>query len=928
MNIKKYQDSIKRSLNEKEIGITLTEGNNQIKKIIDKAVKESCPKIIIQKKINKPWWNMELNKLHLELGKFKKKIRKIRTIKENSINPEEIRKLEEEEENILKEKQEKQEKYGKLKRKRKRESWAEFTSGFKHMNDTEKLSRILKKSNPHFLQTLKKEDGTYTSSKEETLEELLRIHFPDQDTVEQRGNEVDLQGLPSEKKEVEDFITIDKIKASFKSFKPHKSPGTDGIKPIMLHNLPREMLEDIRQLYISSILTGTLPKAWEEAKVVFIPKPGKDDYTIPNSFRPISLTSFLLKGLERLILWFFEMKNKDNKIWHKQIHAYRQGRSTETALHQALHSLEKGYNKKEKVVALSLDVNAAFNNTNISSLVNAMAETGMNKEICHWLQTMLSTRRATAKNGESSRTKHVQRGTPQGSVISPILFNLLMNNIIKKFENKFRDIEIFNYADDLLIILKGKKIMPILKTLEMGVKWLNEELKNNGLSFSASKSNIMLLEKNKHSKFKPLNEEKDKKGNIIQQGNGVKIDGKAIKWVKELKYLGIWIKNKLNWKTHLDYAIKKAYAVLAMCKKVIFPNYGAEPRMIKWMYEQLVRPVITYGCSIWIKAIDFKKNVKKLEQVQRTACLYGTGALKYTMTQSMELISDITPIHLQIKEKSMKTCLRMRKDNTWDNVVDHRPLWAQEEELIIPGHKQYIDQMIEELQIPNELIDNENTNHIIDDIHYKIIIDEEKGKTYSNVTPECPKALNIFTDGSKLNDGSTGAGYIIKTKKKSLRHQEHLHLGKDPTVFQAELQAILAATKYLNNMKVDSKVINFYSDSKSSLETLQQIVQKGKLENEVKLELNKLARKNKVTLNWIKAHIGLRGNEIADRLAKMGAENILDNKTIILPLGRNYKDKIIEDWRDRKHQEEWVKLTHTGKGRITKIFFPNVTSRR
>jgi len=68
------------------------------------------------------------------------------------------------------------------------------------------------------------------------------------------------------------------------------------------------------KIYKESLRTGKIPGSWLETKVVFIPKPGKADYCDPKSFRPISLSSFLLKGLERLIFWHINKNKNKNKM--------------------------------------------------------------------------------------------------------------------------------------------------------------------------------------------------------------------------------------------------------------------------------------------------------------------------------------------------------------------------------------------------------------------------------------------------------------------------------------------------------------------------------------------------------------------------------------------------------------------------------------
>ena len=96
------------------------------------------------------------------------------------------------------------------------------------------------------------------------------------------------------------------IRQSFKSFKANKAAGHDDIKPIVLQNLPPDMVDRIGKIYDACQTIGYTPIVWRQSKVVFIPKPGKPDYTVAKAFRPISLTPFLFKGLEKLSSWHIQ----------------------------------------------------------------------------------------------------------------------------------------------------------------------------------------------------------------------------------------------------------------------------------------------------------------------------------------------------------------------------------------------------------------------------------------------------------------------------------------------------------------------------------------------------------------------------------------------------------------------------------------------
>ena len=139
--------------------------------------------------------------------------------------------------------------------------------------------------------------GDRTQSEGETLDLLLATHFPDSDVVEgavvpaaaSRATRVDWQVAGR-------IITYRRVEWAIGSFAPYKSPGMGGIFPALLQE-GREILipYPIRILRVC-MATGCVPALWRQVKVVFIPKLGST-YCGPRDFRPISLTSFLLKTM-------------------------------------------------------------------------------------------------------------------------------------------------------------------------------------------------------------------------------------------------------------------------------------------------------------------------------------------------------------------------------------------------------------------------------------------------------------------------------------------------------------------------------------------------------------------------------------------------------------------------------------------------------
>ena len=90
-----------------------------------------------------------------------------------------------------------------------------------------------------------------------------------------------------------------KAKEKLKYINVQKSPGPDTFKPIMFKYLPKYIIEIIKFIYKACLALHYTPRQWKESTVVFIPKQGKENYQQAKSYRPISLSNSLLKGLEK-----------------------------------------------------------------------------------------------------------------------------------------------------------------------------------------------------------------------------------------------------------------------------------------------------------------------------------------------------------------------------------------------------------------------------------------------------------------------------------------------------------------------------------------------------------------------------------------------------------------------------------------------------
>ena len=202
--------------------------------------------------------------------------------------------------------------------------------------------------------SLEKQDGSITDPGKETIKHLAATHFSQAAELKKTtyNNKV------IAKDEVyawdPDWVTIGKLELALHQFKSKKSPGPDGLKPVLLQHLPLSCLQHLLFIYKVCLLLAFTPTAWKGSRVVFIPKPGKDNYKVAKAWRPILLTNYMIKALERLCGWQMDEALKTHPL-HDHQHGFRTDRNTDTALSCATNYIEKHiYNGEHVIGVLSL----------------------------------------------------------------------------------------------------------------------------------------------------------------------------------------------------------------------------------------------------------------------------------------------------------------------------------------------------------------------------------------------------------------------------------------------------------------------------------------------------------------------------------------------------------------------------------------------
>ena len=264
------------------------------------------------------------------------------------------------------------------------------------------MHKILSKSHTNKIGTLIKDDGTYSKSEDEILEVLSKVHFPGRSAAKPSNSVTNVNVSTAES---ESIFTDEIIKWAMDSFSPFKSAGMDDIFPALLQRVKDIVIPILRNVFIKSHAWGYFPVSWRKVKVIFIPKAGKRPSYEAKSFRPISLSSFCLKTMERVLdRHIKETVLKDNPL-HENQFAYQEGKSTEAALKKLTDAIKKNY--KNYVLGAFIDIAGAFDNTSHESIKRGMNRKGVYNKTSEWISAMLRDRQAVMSTGSCSTKFYV-----------------------------------------------------------------------------------------------------------------------------------------------------------------------------------------------------------------------------------------------------------------------------------------------------------------------------------------------------------------------------------------------------------------------------------------------------------------------------------------------------------------------------------------
>lgn len=760
--------------------------------------------------------------------------------------------------------------YNKAIRTAKRVGWRNFCQEVDKTSEASRLQKIIAKE-PILLGTLKRPGGGFTESGKDTMEVLLQTHFPESVIKDSRGDSPGTLGIPAGRPKKEDWavakkvVSYNKIEWAIGTFKPYKAAGADNIFPALLQQGKDIIIPILCRLFRACIASSYAPKSWRNARVVFIPKPGKSTYKEPKAFRPITLSSFALKTLEKLVDNYIRRTSLKERPLHRNQHAYQVGKSCESALHQMVARIENTIIHKEAALGAFLDIEGAFDNTSFDAMIQASYSRGIESTLCRWIEAMLKGRTVSITMfGETVRAK-VMKGCPQGGVLSPLLWNLVVDGLLNTLNDKGYFSQ--GYADDLVILIQGKYLNTISEVMQSALKEVESWCGRVNLKVNPSKTTLVPFTlKRKLEELKPP-----------------VLCGERLTLAGEVKYLGIILDTKLTWNPHLEKLKQKCIRTLMVSRRAFGKSWGLKPRVMDYLYRAVIRPMITYNCVVWWPKIKQRQAIELLGKIQRLGCLCITSAMSSAPTLGLETLLGLEPLDIHIKGRARMAAYRLKLNNTWRaQPYGHSSITAL---INSPVLEMGTDCMSVETLFDNPVKVTVEATHDWPSKERQLL---SRG------------AIVWYTDGSRTENGSGAGIHCVKP-----RTDISLSLGTFASVYQAEIMAICTCAGENIKMGLTHKEIHIFSDSQAALKAIKSYKTNSKITWECQNTLLELARNNRVHLGWVPGHRGIVGNEKADQLAKTGSTTPFVGPEPVVGINKAEVRSIIARWTFNSHQAVW-----------------------
>lgn len=450
-------------------------------------------------------------------------------------------------------------------------------------------------------------------------------------------------------------VTCEEVRKVILKLKNSTSKDTFDVSCSFLKLVVDQVVEPLTYCINLSFKKGVFPSKLKIARVIPIHKKG--DWDSPGNFRPISILPVFSKVFESILRAQLCDYLESNGLLSTMQYGFRAGRSTVDAVSQVVTNVYECFQNRGYAGVTLCDLSKAFDTVDHRTLIAKLSFYGVKDVALELMRSYLTGRVQTVSvNGLSSEPREVTQGVPQGSIMGPLLFLVMVNDIVYSVPSK-----LICYADDTTIFCSSDQLDNLKSDMDLSLSDISVWFRANFFLLNESKTHSLIFS--------------------LRQ---------VVNDVDSVKLLGIFLDPKLTWNCHINFVCTRLSRVIYLLRKL---KDCVPKNWLKVAYCAFFQSIILYGLSLWggapgvkgvlllqkkalrlINNADFDAHCRPIFKSESLLTVYALYIFQLIMAAwrergTLELRSGVHPYNTRCKDDFEVPYVRLKKCQLSSNVL-------------------------------------------------------------------------------------------------------------------------------------------------------------------------------------------------------------------------------------------------------------------